>query len=323
MATRKVLEKITARVFCNAQGGGNPVTIFSSASSGLLPTTRASLAQTCEWESVMLHKQAKEMYFYMPTGEQVSFCAHAAMGACKELANSNNDDEPNETVNFTSGMQTADNAVYSAVVDKDDIVTLHMQTKYEENLVKHMPTLMRTCRDRLGLIDSEAVVEPFSADNPHPTFVNASVARPKTMLYIRTMDQLQSLSPPSNPITFQNACDAMQTTGIYAYTKRPNEDSAYECRQFPRASGYAEDPSTGIAAAALAVALHKTRSRPSDKYKFYQGTAMGQPSLIVVENITLLPATMDDDTNMDQQVSFQLLGRMEIDNRESIEVIDE
>ena len=54
---------------------------------------------------------------------------------------------------------------------------------------------------------------------------------------------------------------------------------SYECRQFPRSSGYPEDPATGIAASALAATL---RFGPDDNkkstivnYDIYQGTAMG------------------------------------------------
>ena len=82
-------------------------------------------------------------------------------------------------------------------------------------------------------------------------------------------------------------------------------------RQFPRKSGYAEDPATGVAAAALAISLRfcevetqrivgydtiddsnedeisvtKLSAAPSTKYEFHQGTAMQQPSYIVVDNI--------------------------------------
>jgi Phenazine biosynthesis-like protein len=116
-------------------------------------------------------------------------------------------------------------------------------------------------------------------------------------------------------------------------------------RQFPRASGYPEDPATGIAAAALAVSLHHAERLAPTRFKFYQGTAMGKASLIVVENVQLDIVADDgsDDTHRNSDVddedddvpppivnpkkqgtvSFILLGRVEVDDREMIEVDDE
>ena len=74
---------------------------------------------------------------------------------------------------------------------------------------------------------------------------------------------------------FAEACAAMDdSTGVYLYAPKPSLPSSdtnitksnnngdrrsrhlsFECRQFPRSSGYAEDPATGIAAAALAASL--------------------------------------------------------------------
>jgi Phenazine biosynthesis-like protein len=70
-------------------------------------------------------------------------------------------------------------------------------------------------------------------------------------------------------------------------------------RQFPRAAGYAEDPATGVAAALLAVGLHlceqslqpggtaMEEETTSTRYTFHQGTAMGRPSVLYVQDIQL------------------------------------
>jgi len=77
-------------------------------------------------------------------------------------------------------------------------------------------------------------------------------------------------------------------------------------------------------------------------YRFHQGTAMGKASLILVENIKLSvddddddETTKEDETTNDKEgdddrpkqkqsqkgnVSFTLLGRVEVDDREMIEV---
>lgn len=144
-------------------------------------------------------------------------------------------------------------------------------------------------------------------------------------------------------------------------------------RQFPRASGYPEDPATGVAAAALAASLQHERlpwTQQSGRFKFYQGAAMGHASLILVEDVELSVAVLDaaaaeeeeavadpagnvveadadasgeeedddeeaNDVELDDyddptavkpnpvkrgKVSFTLVGRVEIDSREVIEV---
>jgi hypothetical protein len=117
-------------------------------------------------------------------------------------------------------------------------------------------------------------------------------------------------------------------------------------RQFPRASGYPEDPATGIAAAALAVSLHSRHPRSNNRFKFFQGSAMGKPSVIVVDNVSFdeptnpppsseagLERTTDEDLESTTQsekgfdatnrsaeklVSFDILGRVEIDSEETV-----
>ena len=68
------------------------MTVFAS-DGALSKSTQELLAKDCEWESVMVSKSSDdsstEMSFHMPSGEEVSFCAHAAMGgayACFEDA---------------------------------------------------------------------------------------------------------------------------------------------------------------------------------------------------------------------------------------------
>ena len=103
------------------------------------------------------------------------------------------------------------------------------------------------------------------------------------------------------------------------FAKSQEEDGAWECRQFPRASGYPEDPATGIAAAALACHLRQELRIDLPAYKLYQGTAMGKPSLIVVDELIMTPRKEEDIMD----ASFRLLGRVEIDERSTIEVDDD
>lgn len=315
-SSRRAVEKITARVFCQLQGGGNPVTIFASTDHALSQPTQERLARTCDWESVVLGPQHRRS-FYMPTGEEVSFCAHAAMGGSLVLA-----EQPETTVEFASNL--IPDRFFESIVHADDIVSLAMNDcVFEEQQFGHdgglsSSTLRRVLRDTCGLTARDLTLP--RERSMYPTLVNSSIARPKTLVYVNSVEALHRARAPSieqdqdGSTRFQRTCDALQTTGLYLYTQsNDDDDRALECRQFPRASGYPEDPATGIAAAALAVSLHQRGIRwPA--YRCYQGTAMGQPSLIMVE-----------DVKVDEQgrASFRLMGKVEIDVRETIQVDDD
>jgi predicted PhzF superfamily epimerase YddE/YHI9 len=369
MATRKLIEKVTARVFCQLEGGGNPVTIFKSQSP-LKPSTQARLAQECEWESVCVTAESStvtsatgtssgttttlpSMAFYMPTGEQVSFCAHAAMGGALQLGSQTPEQPLQFTADTETGMDTP-TTPYTAIVHEHDIVSLEMEADFTETAVPHRPTLHRIIRDCCGLESSDLTTTTtttttstsgsYTATTPVPTFCNSSIARPKTLVYVNSVEALHRAKAPapSTADAFRVSCDAVESTGLYLYAPVDNDDNSdnssddkdhkskstndsWECRQFPRASGYPEDPATGIAAAALAASLWY-RGNKLPAYKFYQGTAMGQPSLIMVENMnitTSLQDDSDDNSKEKRRASFRLLGRIEVDQRDQLEVDDE
>jgi predicted PhzF superfamily epimerase YddE/YHI9 len=370
MASRKLVERVTARVFCHGPGGGNPVTVFASQLP-LSSTSQARLAKGCEWESVMVATNTNtdtntdtnscagtdnrtvtvpEMAFYMPSGEEVSFCAHAALGGASAALSFQKDTgtststECSFRVRMTGETQLVElpqNTNTNNNEDEDDdggiMACLYMQANFEEAPVSHAPSLQRLLRERLGITSSDVLMP-----RRPPTFVNSSIARPKTLVRLNSVQALENAKPPravevaavavsdnhddeqTPPTTrktrrprtsFASACGAIDdSTGIYLYAAKDDEEGggAWECRQFPRASGYPEDPATGIAAAALAASLfHNSVYLPV--YKFYQGTTMGRPSLIQVRDLKM------DGT----KISFGLQGRVEIDARETIEVDDE
>jgi predicted PhzF superfamily epimerase YddE/YHI9 len=386
-----MIEKVTARVFCKLEAGkgGNPVTIFSSSvaanddsssssSSSINPiqqsSTQVRLAQSCEWESVMVDETNRTMAFYMPTGEQIQFCAHAAMGGAIQLArqteerftffstarridnaNANNNNNSSDSSSIEPQQQQQDQVIdqeYSAIVHENDIVSLEMSTTcWSMDRIHHAPALHRLLRDALGLQSSDLVplqtttttstndasLSPSSPWMDFPTFTSVDVVggRAKTLVYVNSMQALQQkCRAPSNADAFRKSCDALgpPSTGLYLYSPCVEEDGAWECRQFPRASGYPEDPATGVAAAALAVALRIGGGIILPHYKFYQGTTMGKSSLIMVDDLRIQDEKNDDSTldanddmnvaNSKRRLSYRLLGRIEIDDQEEIDISD-
>jgi PhzF family phenazine biosynthesis protein len=173
-----------------------------------------------------------------------------------------------------------------ATVDKNNDVGLCMHSVYEEAKVD-ASSLLRQC----GIKAFDLVPAPI---------VNASVARSKTLVKLISVEALHKVTPPTDPDAFRMACDDIHSTGLYLYAE--SSPGVFECRQFPRASGYPEDPATGIAAGALAVHLHPTVQLLN--YDIFQGTAMGRPSLIQIRNLE-----MKNDNN----VKLECWGRVEID----------
>ncbi|HEY2834972.1 MAG TPA: PhzF family phenazine biosynthesis protein [Rhizomicrobium sp.] len=70
---------------------------------------------------------------------------------------------------------------------------------------------------------------------------------------------------------------------LYPFAASGEGPRIFEARQFPKASGYPEDPATGVAAAALAFGLlAQAQVGEGDKIRVLQGRAMGRPSAIGV-----------------------------------------
>lgn len=222
---------------------------------------------------------------------------------------------------------------YLAVIHPEDIVSLEVQDHFSFRKVSHPPTLQRILRDWFGLSGRDLVEPPHPTRPKHPTFGNATVfGRPKTLVFVNSAEKLQTVRVPPPGPSLISACDAVGSTGFYLYS--PSDDGQYyECRQFPRSSGYPEDPATGVAAAALACSLQSAGIRScSDDYdedssgggvyRFVQGTAMQRPSLLLVEDIKVDDADASSVSITGQPVSFRLMGSVQVDYRETITVDD-
>ena len=322
MSTMRVL-RVSSRAFVSKGKGGNPVDIFvplalsGDARTALTVEEREELSKSCDWESIVIGDHSSEgniipsFHFHMPSGEEVSFCAHAAIGGCSLLALLRHteglgadwpargellseliaaDSRPIGTskCKFTAGMDPS--RIYDATIRDGCDVTMDMDVTHEENNC-NPESLMG---DFLGEIGLGLEDLPSRGKSPDwPTFVNSSVARHKTLIPIKTTGRLHAATAPNDPERFREMCDFIGSTGVYLYSTENDPDKVpvrFECRQFPRASGYAEDPATGIAAGCLAATLDargiaRGDNKPSrtSRWKISQGVAMGMPSTIGVE----------------------------------------
>lgn len=237
-----------------------------------------------------------------------AFAADAAIGACFVLANTesialdDNDLQPLSSISSSSATRTVsfltgvEGMRYDALVARNE-VQLTMNQQHTEAECNTGDLTLQDFLVELGLDLSDV---PSECDTNWPLFINSSVARPKTLIPISSIQRLHAATPPQHPDKFRDMCDAMESTGVYLYssttptaiepaTSDKKISIEFECRQFPRWSGYSEDPATGIAAGALAASLHKRQMLHHNIIDggscctFYQGTAMGRPSRIHVE----------------------------------------
>eukprot|EP00980_Cylindrotheca_fusiformis_P010941 scaffold2499_cov125-Cylindrotheca_fusiformis.AAC.32 len=330
--SRKVLvERVTARVFSHPSasvgGGGNPVTVFLPHSS-LTDSCCESLAKGCDWESVVVdspHPNKQQMAFYMPSGLQVSFCAHAALGGAM-IAAAKSSIAEQSSVSFTPKMLPNEMHRVNLFPSENEASLMMENATFEDSPVSHAPSLVRLLREHLGVSGSM-----LGKNHPAlpPTFRNSSVVRSKTLVHIDSLEDLREkikvpkVKSGGGRNTFEAACGAIDdSTGLYLYSHLQDDgdsstsSSSWEARQFPRASGYPEDPATGIAAAALAASLTKQYAGggiPPTHYNIYQGMSMDRPSLIQVVDLKF----QNEEKTL---VSFGLKGKVEIDDTETIEV---
>ena len=273
----------------------------------------------------------------MPSGEEVSFCAHAALGAASVLRQEA--DNASQAVEFTT---TADESVQSVSISPETgEAELTMKSKLVESDIPDFITLGHV-REAIGLR-----MEDISLGGTGlPSYINSSIARNKTLMPLLDEKRLQVGPKNPDPEEWQRLCDKIDSTGVYLYCPVEKDSMEeddyvgdnevggddeksdevvlrYECRQFPRASGYPEDPATGIAAAALAASLRKRGfGVPRDekdtkryRYEFYQGTSMGRRSKIGVR--------FDhgcDVKSKDKDISIYISGLVDISSRKEEEL---
>lgn len=286
------------------------------------------------------------MYFYMPSGEEVSFCAHAAIGACVGVSSeSQTSGSPllREKCTTSVVFERAESGVRCEATvtrtpgDDDDehVAEILLDAPLEETVLRSFEEESVVCEellDQLGLEKEDLLTTSGSLSMP--LFLNSSVARTKTLIPVSCPEGLHAATNPQNPLKFKELCGSIRSTGAYLYTPIishvdgntnvgvRDEPSVFECRQFPRDSGYPEDPATGIAGAALASSLY-SRAVPDGTekgnltckhYVFYQGTAMGRRSKI---NIRLSKSADDTDCD-DPNDLIYCSGSVNISSKEEL-----
>jgi len=161
----------------------------------------------------------------------------------------------------------------------------------------------------IEITQPRAVIQPVDVDHldqiarclniPRDEIVggvlNASTSRPKTLIQLRHAAALHALNVLQiEAAQLEALCERIGSTGLYPFVFLEDFDRVLcSARQFPKSSGYPEDPATGIAAAALAWGLRELGLVADGEVTvtIRQGEAMGSPSRIIVK----LPSTTAKD----------------------------
>lgn len=253
-------EAALVNVFAAGSGGGNPAPIVIDA-SGMNTETMRSLAARYGHESafVLPGRDGCDFHFrFFVPNHEMEMCGHATLGAVWLL------DQLGLLPSRTVSIATL-SGVVQARAEADGASVSQPEGHYEP--VANTDAVL----DVLGLKPSDLLDTPV---------VNAATSRVKTLVPLRSRQQLDTLQP--DYARMRETCDAINSTGLYPFAVLDPATGRLAARQFPRSSGYPEDAATGIAAAALAWAAHKLGITPASVMTVRQGEAMGRPSEITV-----------------------------------------
>ncbi|VVE75244.1 PhzF family phenazine biosynthesis protein [Pandoraea sputorum] len=255
-------------VFSSGAGGGNPAPVVFDADS-LSSDDMMAIAARYGHESAFVCRASDprntvRLRFFVPAHE-MEMCGHATLGAMWLLR---------EAGRWTTASATVE--TLSGLVDvRFDEVTQRIDVGQPRGIVEPVddPARVAAICEVLGIGEDD--LAPMGV-------VNASTSRTKTLVPLRSVERLNTLTPNLSAVAA--LCDALNSTGLYPFAVERTRPLELHARQFPRSSGYPEDAATGIAAAAMlyGVLHYGLLANGESAIRVYQGFAMGRPSCIRV-----------------------------------------
>lgn len=250
-------------VFADGPGGGNPAPIVLDAEGMTEAEMRGVAAETGLESGFVVPPSTPDddiaLRFWVPRHE-MEMCGHVTLGTLWLLAERGVFETPS-----SPRIATRSGRVLGRIAADGSVQ------------ISQPPATVARVGEIGPLLRALRLDERDLADGP---VLNSSTSRVKTLIPLRDASVLDALHPDLDLI--ESTCDAVGSTGLYPYAV--TGDREFSARQFPRSSGYAEDPATGIAATALVGGLASTGALPLDErdVTVRQGVAMGRPSRITV-----------------------------------------
>lgn len=252
------------RVFPDGPNGGNPAPIGLGC-DGMSSEDLRAVAVKYGHESGFVMATTRQdadfrMRYFVPNHE-MEMCGHATVGALWLMRLRGYLAPGSYTIETLSGLVEAE------VPEAKDI-TISQPEGFTAVLTREERAEVLTV---LGLEEADLAADEI---------LNATTSRVKTLVPVRSVDRLHAIHPDFDRMAA--VCSAIDSTGLYPFAV--GNAGEFHARQFPRASGYAEDAATGIAASALSYGLlHYNLARPHSEVTVWQGEAMGRPSRIQVK----------------------------------------
>ena len=244
--------------FCTSQeGSGNPasvVTNFSGADSDRLALAKKLGTPITVFLSDATISAPILKFFYPDT--QMPLCLHGALAAAKIIFAKQNKQQ----------LTLLTDAGKKLNVNRSEQGYLQIQVSNQE-----------FARDK---IKKEIVCEMLNLTNVNSIdenlpFCISSVGSPKLLVPLNSLKLLAELQP--NDEVIKKWSIENEVNGLYVYTSLTNS-SVFHARGFNPKTGHREDAATGVAAAALSLALKKT-------IKIEQGYFIKRPCTISVTYI--------------------------------------
>jgi PhzF family phenazine biosynthesis protein len=252
-------------VFAEGPGGGNPCPVVAAADD-LSPTDMLAIARHYGHESAFLltptvpDVDGVRLRYFVPKHE-MQMCVHATVAALTLLHRQKA--APIGPVRVQTPL-----GPLNTRIDADGTVTVE---QFPPAIAAPVPEAVDDLAHAMGC-DLRRIA---TQDTPRAV----SVSRSKLLIEVDGVDTLHDLRPDAEAV--RQVCERLDVTGLYPFAVPDRTQPHVWARQFPRDSGYPEDPATGLAAAALATLL--ALREPEDgvySYEIHQGQAMSRPSRI-------------------------------------------
>lgn len=243
-------------VFTAEPGKGNPGAVVLGAGD-LTPAEMGGIAARLGVETTFV--DGTRLRYFQPGGAAMTLCGHGTLAALAVLR------DQGRSGRFTVTPPAGELAVeIQPYILGMQVPAVTLGEPVDPYMVARV----------LGLDADRDLVTPIQS---------GSAGRPKLLIPVTSGEVLDSLGP--DPSAVAELCAATGTTGLYPFTlKARGFGTIADARHFPAGSGIAEDPVTGVAAAALAWYLWTHSVAPGcGSLKIEQGHKMGRPGMIAVK----------------------------------------
>ncbi len=265
-------------VFQALDGGGNPCPVTLNADN-LTPEQMQAMTADFGQEAAFLSRPSKagadfRIRYFVPLHE-TEMCLHATIGSA--------------TVLVKKGLVAKSPVFFETAMGTIRIDWEMRGENVDVSVRQFLPRVLDVTPSREKVARALNITAEQLGDRP---IQSVSTSRFKLIVPLRSRAVLDGLKPDFEYL--RKLCDEFstneaETTGFYPFALERGADDkpVFFARQFPKRSGYDEDPATGVAASALGAYAVLNGILPASEgwncCEVLQGFAMGRPSVICAD----------------------------------------